>query len=221
MLVTIALFSQQGFAYQKGDFLVRAGIAILDPREESDPINLGGIELGEIGIESQNVPIANVSYFATDHLAFELLLSMPPVFEIVGTTGLIKGLAIGDMEAYPLIVTAQYFPMDSSSVWQPFVGIGFNYVVPGDTKVNPDLAPLFGADSIELEVEDSWGLTLSAGLDFMLSEKLLISAQAYYVDAEGKANGKVIVDGQAIDIDLFARTGRTPVLYSLTLGYIF
>ena len=110
-------------------------MAAIDPREESDSINLGGIELGEIEIESQNVPIANVSYFATDHLAFELLLSKPPVFNIVGKTGLIKGLPIGDVEAYPLVVTAQYFPMESSSAWQPFVGIGFNYVVPGDTKV--------------------------------------------------------------------------------------
>ena len=221
MCIAITLFSSQGLAYQEGDFLVRAGVAVIDPREESDSIDLEGIKLGEIGIESQNVPIANVSYFARDHLAFELLLSKPPVFDIVGTTGLVKGIPIGDMEVYPLVITAQYFPMAPSSTWQPFVGVGFNYVVSGDSNVNPDLAPHFGADSIKLEVEDSWGLTLSAGLDFMLSEKLLISAQAYYMDVDGRANGKVIIDGQDIDIDLFAHTGRAPVLYSITLGYIF
>ena len=217
----IALFSPCGFAYQKGDFLVRVGVAVIDPREDSDSIDLGGIELGEIGVESQNVPIVNVSYFATDHLAFELLLTKPPVFEIVGTTGLVKGVPIGDIEAYPLVITAQYFPMEPQSRWQPFVGLGFNYIVPGDTDVNPDLAPQFGAESIELEVDDSFGLTLSVGLDFMVTDKLFLSAEAYYLDIEARGNGKVVIGDQEIDLDLFSQTGYAPVLYSFTVGYIF
>ena len=219
--VAIMLLSPYGLAYQKGDFLVRAGVAVIDPREDSDSINLGGIDLGEIGVESQNVPIVNVSYFVTDHLAFELLLSTPPVFEIVGTTGLVKGVPIGDIEAYPLVITAQYFPMDTQSRWQPFVGLGFNYIVPGDTDVNPDLAPNFGAESIELEVDHSYGLTLAVGLDYRVTDKLSLSAQAYYLDIEARGNGKVIIGDQEIDLDLFSQTGFAPVMYSFTLGYIF
>lgn len=219
--IATMLFSPFGFAYQKGDVLVRAGVAVIDPREDSDSIDLGGIELGEIGVESQSVPIVNVSYFATDHLAFELLLSKPPVFEIVGTTGLVKGVPIGDIEAYPLVITAQYFPMDTQSRWQPFVGLGFNYVVAGDTDINPDLAPSFGAESIELEIDDSFGLTLSVGLDFMVTDKLFVSAEAYYLDIEARGNGKVTIGEQEIDLNLFSQTGYAPVLYSFTLGYIF
>ncbi len=111
--------------------------------------------------------------------------------------------------------------MDSHSKWQPFVGLGFNYVVSGDIKVNPDLAPYFGADNIEIKAEDSWGVTLSAGLDFMLTEKLAISAQAYYMDVEGKATGTVTIGDQELNIDLYTQTGRAPVLFSLTLGYVF
>jgi len=150
-----------------------------------------------------------------------LLLSTPPVFEIVGTTGLVKGVPIGDIEAYPLVVTAQYFPMDTQSKWQPFVGLGFNYIVPGDTDVNPDLAPNFGAESIELEVDHSYGLTLAVGLDYRVTDKLSLSAQAYYLDIEAKGNGKVIIGDQEIDLDLFSQTGFAPVMYSFTLGYIF
>jgi len=219
--IVTALFSHNGFAYQKGDILIRAGMAVIDPREESDSINMGGMDLGEVGVESQSVPIANVSYFVSDHLAFEVLLSKPPVFEIVGTTGLVKGVPIGDIEAYPLLVTVQYFFLTSHSVWQPYLGIGFNYVVAGDTDVNPDLAPYFGAESIGIEVEESWGLTLSAGLDFIVTDKLSISAQAYYADVEGKGSGTVIVGGQEFELDIFSQTGHAPVMYSLTLAYTF
>ena len=94
-------------------------------------------------------------------------------------------------------------------------------MIPGDTKVDPDLAPLFGADNIELDVKHSWGLVLALGLDFMLRENITLSAEAYYMDVKGDADGEIIIDGQTFDIDLFARTDRVPVLYSLTVGYVF
>jgi len=219
--ITITFFSPPGFAYQKGDILVRAGIGLIDPREDSDSINLGGTELGELGVESTTIPVVNVSYFMSDHLAFDLLLGKPPDVDIVGATGLLKGLPIGNIEAYPLVVTAHYYPLDSHSRWQPFVGIGFNYVVPGDTEVNQDLAPLFGAERVEIDVEDSWGLALSLGVDFMVLEKVILSAEAYYMDVEGKANGKIIIDDQAFNVDMFARTSYAPVLYTVTIGYVF
>ena len=194
LFVTITFFSPHGFAYQQGDTLVRAGIALIDPREDSDSINLGGTELGKLSVESTTVAIVNVSYFTSDHLAFDLLLGKPPDVDIVGSTGLLKGVPIGNIEAYPLVVMAHYYPLDSQSRWQPYAGIGFNYVVPGDTKVNPDLAPLFGAERVDIDVEDSWGLALSLGLDFMVLKNVTLSAEAYYMDVEGKANGKIIID---------------------------
>jgi hypothetical protein len=41
------------------------------------------------------------------------------------------------------------------------------------------------------------------------------------MDVEGKANGTVTIGDQEIDVDLFTQTGLAPVLFSLTLGYIF
>jgi len=219
--IAFSLSSPHAYAYQKGDTLVRVGIAFMDPREKSDSIVFEGLELGEIGVESQNTAIASISYFASDHLAFEVLLGKPPVFDIVGTTDLIKGVPIGSLEVWPLVVTAQYYPLDSSSRWQPFAGIGLNYTVAGDNEVNPELAPLFGAEQIEIEAANSWGLVLSLGLDFLLRENITLSAEAYYIDVKAKADGKIVIDGEDFDVDIFARTGRAPVLYSLTIGYIF
>lgn len=201
--------------------LARAGIALIDPREDSDSVSLGGIEFGELGVESTTVPVVNISYFITDHLAVDMLLGKPPNFDIVGSTGLLKGVPIGNIEAYPLVVMAHYYLLDSQSRWQPFAGIGFNYVVPGDTKVNPNLAPLFGAERVEVDVEDSWGLALSLGLDFIVLKNVTLSAEAYYMDIEGKANGKVIIDDRAFNVDMFARTSYAPVLYTVTIGYVF
>jgi len=222
LLSTFFVFSSSaGLAHQKSDWLVRAGIAIIDPREESDSINFEGLELGEIGVESTNAAIVSISYFASNHLAFEVLLGKPPNFDIVGATGLIKDIPIGNIETWPLIVTAQYYPMDSQSKWQPFAGIGLNYTIPGDTKVNPELAPIFGAEKIEIEPAHSWGLVLSLGMDYLIRENITLSAEAYYIDVRAKADGKIVLDGEDFNIDIFARTGRVPVLYSVTIGYVF
>ena len=107
-LISLITFSPLSFAHQKGDILVRAGAAYIDPKVDSDPIDLEGIELGKVGVESTTVPLLTLSYFSTDHLAFELLLGMPPEFDINGTSGLLKDVAIGTIEAYPIVVTAQY-----------------------------------------------------------------------------------------------------------------
>ena len=126
LLMASVAFSPAGFSHQKGDMLVRVGAAYIDPSVNSDPIDLEGIELGEIGVESVTVPLLTFSYFGTDHLAFEVLLGLPPEFDVTGTSGLLKDVAIGTIEAYPLVVTAQYYPMNSQSRWQPFVAAGFN-----------------------------------------------------------------------------------------------
>jgi len=220
-LAGILFMPSCALAYDKGDFIVRAGYAHLDPSLNSDVATLGEIELGKMGADTVDTALLNLSYFTTNHLAIELILGAPPTFDIYGTSGIIENIPIASIEVIPLVLTAQYYPLDSSYQWQPFVGIGFNYVTSSDVDVDSNLAPFFGADKIELDVEDSFGLVLSLGLDLKLSDKLLLTAQAYYADVRAEGTASIGFGGQEFDVDMFGHTPRAAVLYSLTLGYIF
>ncbi len=220
ILTGIFFTSPCALAYEKGDTLIRAGYAYIDPNLNSDTAKLGEIELGEMGADSIDTTLLNISYFATNHIAIELILGAPPTFDINGTSGIIENIPIASLELIPLVITGQYYPLDSSSQWQPFVGIGLNYVTPSDVDVDSNLAPFFGADKIELDVEDSFGLVLSLGLDLRLTDKLVISAQAYYADVKAEGTATIDFSGQKLEVDMFGHTPRAAVLYSLTIGYI-
>ena len=210
-----------GLAYEQGDILVRAGYAKIEPDLNSDVAKLGDLELGKLGAESVNTGIVDISYFLSSHWALETMLSIPPNFDINGTSGLLEDVPIGRIQVIPLVVIAQYYPLAATSKWQPFLGAGFNYIIPDDIDVDSNLAPLFGADKVELEVENSFGLVLSLGLDYRLTDKLSLTAQAHYADVEAKGTATVLFNGQGIDIDLFGQTSRRPLLYTLTIGYMF
>jgi len=220
-LVCILLTSPCAFTYEKSDIVVRAGYAHISPNLDSDIAKLGELELGKMGADSVNTALLNISYFVTNHIAVELIVGAPPTFDIDGTSGIIENVPIASIEVIPLVITGQYYPLDSSSSWQPFLGMGFNYVTPGDVDVDPNLAPFFGADKIEFDVKDSFGLVLSLGLDLKLSDKLLLTAQAYYADVKAEGTATIDFGGQEFYVDMFGHTPRAAVLYSLTIGYIF
>jgi len=222
VLLQLAVFlPQTALAYEQGDVLVRAGWAYIDPDMNSDIAKLGDVALGKLGADAVNMPMVTISYFATPHLALELILGAPPTFDISGTSGIINNVPIGSIEVIPLVVTAQYYPLDSASRWQPFVGIGYNYLIVGDVDVDAKLAPFFGADKIELDVENSNGVVLSLGVDFKLRDNLLLTFQAHYADVKAKGTAAVFFGEQAFNVDMFGNTPRAPILYSLSLGYIF
>jgi outer membrane protein len=221
-LLVLALWVPNAMAYEKGDIVVRAGVAVIDARGDIGSVTLSGTDLGEFGVERVTLPVVNASYFFSEHFAVEVLLGKPPTFEIYGTSGLIEDIPIGQVQAFPLVVVADYYPMNPQSRWQPHVGVGLNYVISGESSVDPELVSRFGADSAEIsQIENSLGLVLSLGLDYMLTERLILAADAYYLDVKAEAQIEVLINDQIYAAQLSGRSGRAPIIYSLTLGYRF
>ena len=220
--LVLVIWVQHGVAYERGDIVARAGIALIDGQDDVGSATLAGAELGEFGVRSVTLPIANVSYFFSDHFAVEMLVGKPPTFEIYGTSGAIEDSPIGTVEAFPLVVYANYYPMRAQSRWQPHVGLGLNYVISGDSSVDPELESRFGADSVDITgIDNSLGLVVALGLDYMLTPNVMLAVDAYYLDVKAEAQIEVLINDQIYAAQLSGRTGRAPILYALTLGYRF
>ncbi|MDP9941875.1 MAG: outer membrane protein OmpW [Gammaproteobacteria bacterium HGW-Gammaproteobacteria-12] len=211
-LLALAIAAPVAQAHQAGDIIVRAGAITVDPHEDSSNVKIGGVKAAGTAatLDSDTQLGLNFAYMLTDKLGIELLAATPFSHD-VGTKGL-GGLKLGSVKHLPPTLSLVYYPLDSKSAFQPYVGAGINYTWFFDDKLSSEAE---GAGFRGLDMKDSWGWAAQVGADYMLTDNLMINAQVRYIDIETTGttyagNTKVSVD---VDID--------PFVYMVGLGYKF
>jgi outer membrane protein len=223
-LLALAVASPLAFAHQAGDIIVRAGAATVDPQEDSSRISTaatGSIDGTSAGVGSSTQLGLTGAYMITDHVGVELLAATPFSHDIsvkgidaaLGTPqGTIDG-SFADVKQLPPTLSLQYYPMEASSVFQPYVGAGLNYTLFfDDSLTSRQKANGFS----NLDLDNSVGLAFQVGADYMLTDNILLNAAVWYIDIDTTATadhnqlGKVKVD---VDVD--------PFVYMVGLGYKF
>lgn len=221
-LLALAVAAPLAQAHQAGDIILRAGAVTVDPREDSDPVTAGSgavTTTGQATLNSDTQLGLNFAYMVTDKIGIELLAATPFSHD-VGIKGLTGALAaangdFGSIKHLPPTVSVVYYPLDSSSAFQPYVGAGINYTWFFDDTLSSEAESL---GFTGLDLKDSWGWAAQLGADYMLTDSLLINAQIRYIDISTTATtrndalslGKVEVD---VDVD--------PWVYMVGLGYRF
>jgi outer membrane protein len=215
---------QSALAYEPGDMIVRVGFATVDPRESSDKIDVLGIQtLDGVGLNSDTQIGLTGTYFVTKQLAVEVLAATPFEHDIN-----VNGTAVkaGTTKHLPPTVTLTYYPMDASSVIQPYVGIGINYTVFFDETVDQSLDnELSGiaTDALEtetvvnadLELDDSIGLAFQAGVDYKLTDNWSVNAAVWRIDIATEATIKTALGDVKFDVDV------DPWAYMIAAAYKF
>lgn len=223
-LLALAITSPLVHAHQAGDIIVRGGAATVDPQEDSSRISTsatGKIDGTSAGVNSDTQLGLTGTYMLTDHVGIELLAATPFNHDIsvkgidaaLGTpAGTIDG-SFADVKQLPPTLSLQYYPMESTSAFQPYVGAGLNYTLFfDDSLTSRQKANGFS----NLELDDSVGLAFELGTDYMLTDDILLNAAVWYIDinttatAEHTDLGKVKVD---VEVD--------PFVYMVGLGYKF
>ncbi|MBE7376427.1 OmpW/AlkL family protein [Pseudomonas lopnurensis] len=217
--LALALAAPFAQAFEAGDIIVRAGAVTVDPREDSGSLKFDGARAGGTGatLDSDTQLGLNFAYMLTNKVGIELLAATPFSHE-VGVKGLGAGLdgKLADIKHLPPTLSVIYYPLDSQSAFQPYVGLGINYT----TFFQEDLTSTRkGQGFSNLELDDSFGLAAQIGLDYMLTDSLMFNAQVRYIDINTEATvdgptaltiGKTKVD---VDVD--------PFVYMVGLGYKF
>lgn len=205
-------------AHQAGDIIVRAGAVTVDPQESSSGIKLGGADLGgQATLDSDTQLGLNFAYMLTDQVGIELLAATP-FSHNVGISGSPAGNDalngnLGSLKHLPPTLSAVWYPMAGSAAFQPYVGAGVNFTWFFDESVSSS-AEAKGFDGLSLS--NSWGLAAQVGFDYMLTDKVMLNAQARYIDIE--TTGHTNLDGVGrlkVDVDV------DPFVYMVGLGYKF
>lgn len=211
-LLALAVAAPFANAFEAGDIVVRAGAITVDPHEDSSEISAGGVDLPGTAatLDSDTQLGLNFMYMATDNIGIELLAATP-FTHTVGTKGL-GGLKLGELKHLPPTLSAVYYPLDKSSAFQPYAGIGINYTWFFDTELSSE-AEAAGFNG--LDVDDSWGLAYQLGMDYMLTDNVMLNAQVRYIDIDTKGTTYAGPAEVNVDIDV------DPFVYMVGLGYKF
>ena len=214
---TATLFSGAASAWEKGDFILRAGAATVDPSEDSGELKLNGAGGSgtTAGVDSNTQLGITFTYMVDQHWGVGLLAATP--FEhTLAVKGALSSLGdLAEVKHLPPTLTLQYFPLDPTSKFQPFIGAGINYT----TFFEEDLKGANEGNFSDLELDDSWGLAAEAGFDYQLTDNLSVGAQVWYLDIDTEASfeGEGLLPGTKFDIDV----DIDPWVYMVGLGYKF
>lgn len=195
LLALIALASSQAMA-QESPWLVRARAVHIEPDNKSDPV--GGVGAADtIKVANKTIPELDITYFFTPHIAAELILTYPQKHDVR-----LNGAKIGSFKHLPPTLNLQYHFAPGATI-NPYVGAGVNYTRISSVKL------LDGAGDLE---NDSFGLSLQAGIDFRLNEHWSINADIKKVNIRSD----VYVGGAKA-----SQVKVDPVLFGLGVGYRF
>lgn len=174
---------------EQSQWLVRAGAHNILPQSDNGDV---------VEVDNDTMVTFNVTYFATENWAVELLAALPFKHDIE----LIGGGKVADTKHLPPTLSVQYHFLPDRSI-RPYVGAGVNYTIFFEEGTT---GPLAGS---RLSLDNSVGLALQMGVDFDINDRWFTNLDVRYIDIDTKAklNGSSI---GTVDID--------PWLVGLNLG---
>ena len=185
-------------AYEQGDWILRVGATTVDPDTDSDRIDLlgDGSVIAKADVDDDTQLGIIPAYMVTDKWGVELLAATPFEHDIEAQgQGAISGVNLdaGSTKHLPPTVMVQWYPRGGKPGWQPYFGFGANYTVFFDEDVDNELISTLGAltdgavDGADLDLDDSFGLALQAGVDIPFAEHWAVNLGVWYIDIETEA----------------------------------
>ncbi|MFA0811744.1 OmpW/AlkL family protein [Microbulbifer epialgicus] len=219
-----AVLSAPVLAYEEGSFILRGGMATVAPDTSSSTLFANGDAVPNTGVDVDNGSALGLTgvYMFRDHWGVELVAATPFTHEIQAE-GLGDTFELGETKHLPPTLLVQWYPMDTQSTIQPYVGFGVNYTAFFDEEISSTADAKFeellnATGDAKLSLDNSFGLAAEAGVDFAFGadQRWLFNVSVFWMDIDTDATVKVPGVGNVtakVDID--------PLVYMAGLGYRF
>jgi outer membrane protein len=159
---------------------VRAGAGYVSPKSDNGTVDALGLG---VEVDTATQFAFNVTYLMTDNFGVELLGALPFKHDVsVDTLG-----KVAEATHLPPTVALQYFFTPKSNI-RPYVGAGINYTTFLDVETEGALA------GTTLDLEDSWGYALEAGVDVDITKNMFFNVAVWYMDIDTKAKSSAAGD---------------------------
>ena len=218
LVAALAGGSMVAQAYQKGDFVMRVGAVTVDPDSDSSDINLPGVPTLNTEVDDDTQLGIIPMYMVTDNVGIELLAATPFEHDIT-----LKGKGVkvpaGSTKHLPPTLSVQWYPRGGKSGWQPFVGVGVNYTIffdeETDKQLDETLNAILGAEKVDLDLDNSFGLSAQAGVDIPFWNDWALSLEVWYIQIDTNATVRTDVGNVHFNTDI------DPFVYNVGIAYRF
>lgn len=195
---------------EAGDVLVRARAILVSPTEKSGPVT-PGFPGGSVGVSESVMPEIDFTYMLTDHIGAELILATTK-HDIAGR-GTLAGIGeLADTWALPPTLTLQYHFAPSGSI-RPYLGAGINYTTFYAANASRALESAIG--KTEVQLDDSFGYALQAGVDIDIGPRMFLNLDVKYLDIDTTARLRTGTALNRVDVSL------DPIVPSIGVGMRF
>ena len=207
--VAMALAATPALA-EKGDVLIRLRAITVQPQETVGPV-LPTFPTSSGRVTNAYAPEIDFTYMLTDHLGVELIAATTK--HCVDGGGSLA--AVGRLACtwvLPPTLTLQYHFLPEGKV-HPYVGAGVNWTLFYNEKASDALNAAIGATDVNLS--NSWGFALQAGIDFDISEKMFLNLDVKYIDMDSTAR---LTTGAAVNT---LKANINPLVIGVGVGWRF
>ncbi|HEX6832796.1 MAG TPA: OmpW family outer membrane protein [Rudaea sp.] len=179
------------------DWTVKVGAHEVDPKSNNGSL-AGGALQAEVGSNAR--PTITGEYLFAPGWGIEALAAIPFEHDVK-----LNGVKAATVKHLPPTVSVQYH-FNANGTVSPFVGVGLNYTTFFSEHTT---GPLTGT---KLDLNDTFGPTVHAGIDFRINERWLFALDARWIDIspDAKVNGQKV---GTVHID--------PFVYGFSFGYRF
>jgi len=204
-----------------GNFQAKIGVSgVWTDDETNSLVTSGGTDLLALGARATTddivIPTLTLTYFLNKNLAVELFccfgktsLDGDGILDPVGE--------IGETWMFPPILTLQYH-FDGLGPLKPFVGVGVEWIHYFDEDIgNNGLKNAnLGFTPVKVDLEDSWGFALQAGVDYDLGGGWSLGLDVKKVWEDTKVTWT-----NAAGVEVIAEHDIDPLIVTANLGYRF
>jgi outer membrane protein len=207
-------------AAQERPHSIAIGGAFIDIDSRS-PALAGGPALPAPGavlrVDNARTVVFSYAYRVRPAWSVEAALGVPPRHKIYGD-GVIE--PFGQVASVKQIAPTAfiYYHFGPFGSIEPFVGAGINYTRFGSARATAS-GELATGGPTKIDVGDSWGWALHAGVKVALMDRLSPLATAAHADV--KSDVKLTTSTSAGSVVRTTRIDYRPVVYTLSLGYAF
>lgn len=191
--VAAATLGAQPALAEKGDIILRGGVAVVAPKSDNSPL---------VNVDEGYSPSIMLTYFLSDNWAIDVLGSLPFKHDI----NLNGGGKVAETKHLPPTVSLQYHFLPDGAMFRPYVGAGVNFTLFFDEATTGALA---GSD---LALDNSFGVAAQIGADFAINDKWAINVDLRWADIDTDAS----LDGAplgTVEID--------PFVFGVSVAYKF
>lgn len=220
-------------AQSAGTFYVTTGWFHLAPQDSSHPLketSVGGspvnIEIPNTGASLSDADTAGFTagYFVTDHIATELVMGIPPRFDLNGTGQFASFGKLGEARQWSPTLLFKYYFRAPESRFRPYLGLGVTRTwFTGEQITNSQFEQgvLHGPTSVT--TDSSWAPVFNVGFTFAIDQHWFAGVSVSYVplSTTAKLNTQANTPVGTLTVASETKIKLNPIVTYINVGYRF